>query len=270
MKKVSVIIPTYNREKTLLRAVQSVLDQTYTNLEVLVIDDGSTDGTAELVNGIRDDRVQYIVLEKNGGPANARNIGVEMASGEWIAFQDSDDCWHKNKLEKQMRYAAEHPEYSLIYCMYNAIMQDGHCLTVPAEPWPEQMEGNMFAGLLERNVIGTPTILVKREAFIRCGGFSTEYNALEDWEFAVRFAKEHLLGFVSEVLMDAYMLKGGVSSNLGAHFDGRCRMLVAYKKEMMELGVFNTVMVDILKQAQRYAMLEPVKKLMMVFLTQNM
>ena len=145
MEKVSVIIPTYNREKTILRAVQSVLDQTYTNLEVLVIDDGSTDGTAEIVRGIEDDRVKYIVLEQNGGQAKARNTGVQMAEGEWIAFQDSDDCWHKNKLEIQMTYAREHTEYSMIYCSYNAIMSFGGQFQVPSKPWPDIMEGNMMS-----------------------------------------------------------------------------------------------------------------------------
>ena len=267
MEKISVIIPTYNREKTILRALQSVLNQTYSNLEVLVIDDGSTDGTAEVVKGVEDSRVRYVLLKKNGGASNARNIGVNMASGEWIAFQDSDDCWHKDKLYKQMSYAHEHPEYAMIYCMYSLSAPSGAVSTVPKEPWPSIMQGNMLNTLLQRNVIGTPTMLLKRDAFLTSGGFNTDYKALEDWEYAIRFAKSYQIGFLPEILMDAYMLNNGVSSNFGAYFDGRCRILATYKAEMMEEGVFNLVMEDILTRAQGYGALELAKKLMMLYLS---
>ena len=88
MESVNVVIPTFNREKTIRRAIESVLNQTYTNLEILVIDDGSSDGTKEEVDKIA---VRYVPLEKNGGASNARNQGAKLASGKWIAFQDSDD-----------------------------------------------------------------------------------------------------------------------------------------------------------------------------------
>jgi len=266
VEKVSVIIPTYNREKTILRALQSVLDQTYTNIEVLVIDDGSTDGTADIVNGVSDERIKYIVLEKNGGPSNARNVGVQMAEGEWIAFQDSDDCWHKDKLEKQMAYAAEHPEYTLVYCMYNAIIYNGKRILVPDKPWPDKMEGNMLRTLLERNVIGAPTVMVKREAFLKVGGFDTSYKALEDWEFVLRFAKGYEIGFVKEVLIDCYVSNSGVSSNVGAFYEARCKMLGQYKNAMIQEGVLETVMQDILLRAQGAGVADAVKKMMMMYL----
>lgn len=267
MEKVSVIIPTYNREKTILRALHSVLEQTYTNLEVLVIDDGSTDGTSDMVNSIADNRVQYIVLEKNQGAANARNVGAKMASGEWIAFQDSDDCWYRDKIEKQIQYIHRHPEYSMVYCMYDTILQNGEHIIVPGEPWPDVMEGDMIKTLLVRNVMGAPVMFVRRNDFLAVGGFSTDYKALEDWEYAIRFAREFQIGFVPEVLMDVYLLNGGVSSNLGAYFECRCKMLAAYKEEMIRGGVFNIVMEDILNRAQKAGVLELAKKLMMLYLS---
>lgn len=268
IEKVSVIIPTYNREKTILRAIHSVLNQTYTNLEVLVIDDGSTDGTAALVNSIEDERLKYVVLEQNGGPSNARNVGVQMAEGEWIAFQDSDDCWHENKLEKQIEYVEKNPQYSLIYCMSMNYFLNGNTLVVPPAPLPDVMEGNMLHTLLERNVVDTPTMFMKRECFLTVGGFDVTYKALEDWEFMVRFAKAYEIGFIPKVLMDSYMLNDGVSSNLGAYYEGRCKMLGQYKAEMMQEGVLESVMMDILERAQAAGILDSVKKMMMLYLSQ--
>ena len=266
MRKVSVIIPTYNREKTILRAVESVLNQTYTDLEVVIIDDGSTDGTADIVNGIEDERIKYVVLEENGGPSNARNVGVQMAEGEWIAFQDSDDCWHNDKLEKQMEYAKKNPRYSLVYCMSMNCFQDGRKLAAPVEPLPDVMEGRMVRTLLKRNVVDTPTMFMKRECFLDVGGFDVTYNALEDWEFMTRFARAYEIGYVPEILMESYMLNDGVSSNVGAYFEGRCKMLSQYRSEMMNEGVFEEVMQDILQRAQAEGILDIVKKMMMLYL----
>jgi len=267
IEKVSVIIPTYNREKTILRALQSVLDQTYTNLEVLIIDDGSTDGTADIIKNVEDTRVKYIALEKNGGPSNARNVGVQMAEGEWIAFQDSDDCWHKDKLERQISYHNVHPGYSLIYCMSHVYFQGGREGIVPQEPLPAIMEGKMTHTLLQRNVIDTPTMFIKRECFLSVGGFDVTYKALEDWEFALRFSKQYEIGYLPEILMDSYMLDGGVSANLGAFYEARCKMLGQYKAEMIQEGVFDAVMRDILLRAQNMGLLDTVKKMMMLYLS---
>lgn len=267
MEKVSVIIPTYNREKTILRAVQSVLDQTYTNIEVLIIDDGSTDGTADIVKGVVDGRVKYILLPQNGGPSNARNAGVQMAEGEWIAFQDSDDCWHRDKIEKQIEYLNNNPQYSLIYCMSHVHFKDGRDGIVPQEPLPAIMEGKMTHTLLQRNVIDTPTMFIKRECFLAVGGFDVTYKALEDWEFALRFSKEYEIGYLPEILMESYMLDGGVSTNLGAFYEARCKMLEQYKADMIQEGVLENVMQDILVRAQNMGLLDTVKKMMMLYLS---
>ncbi len=269
MKKISVVIPTYNREQTILRAVQSVLNQTYTDLEVLVVDDGSTDATGEVVSRIEDDRVRYIPLERNGGVANARNIGVQMSEGEWLAFQDSDDSWREDKLEKQIAYAEKHPEYGMIYGCYLTHFEDGRELTAPPKPWPETMEGDLLNTLLVRNVIGAPTVLVRRQLFLESGGFDTAYKSLEDWEFVLRFARGHAIGFLPEVLMDVYLLQNGVSSHAGNYYESRCRMLAAYKAELLRAGLFDTVAMDILSRAQRAGILGPVQKMMEAYLQER-
>ena len=103
---ISVIIPTYNRAKLLPRAVESVLNQTYQDIELIIVDDGSTDDTMEWVRGIKDDRVRYAQLNHQGACA-ARNHGISIARGEYIAFQDSDDIWFMDKLEKQLAFLHE-------------------------------------------------------------------------------------------------------------------------------------------------------------------
>lgn len=101
---ISVILPTYNRKNTIKRAIDSVLNQTYKNIELIIVDDASSDGTLEFVSRQygEDERITYIINEENLGPSGARNVGVANAKGSWIAFQDSDDEWHMDKLEKQV------------------------------------------------------------------------------------------------------------------------------------------------------------------------
>ena len=94
---ISVIIPTYNRRDKVTYAVKSVLDQTYSNIEVIIIDDASTDNTEAEIKKIKDDRIRYIYMEKNHGAEGARNVGIKEANGTYIAFQDSDDIWEKEK-----------------------------------------------------------------------------------------------------------------------------------------------------------------------------
>lgn len=263
---VSVIIPTYNRERTIVRAVESVLEQSYRDLEVLIVDDGSEDGTRKLLEKIEDERLHYLLLEENGGPSRARNAGVHHAKGEWIAFQDSDDVWREDKLEQQLRYAAKHPEYSMIYG-YCLVHREGEtALRAPLEPFPEVMEGDMLSTLLVRNVIAAPTMMMKRMCFLETGGFKTDYHANEDWDFVIRFSKQFLIGLLPEIVIDVYMQKDGVSSRIGEYYESRCRILAENRKELMELGLFDRVAMDILERAKGSGIQETVKKMMMLFL----
>lgn len=104
MKKVSVIIPVYNSEKYILECMNSVINQTYKNLEIIVIDDKSTDNSINIIKSIKDKRIRIIQLEKNSGAAIARNKGIEVATGDYICFLDSDDYWFNRKIEKQLNF----------------------------------------------------------------------------------------------------------------------------------------------------------------------
>ena len=132
---VSVIIPTYNRVHTLPVSVESVLRQTYHNLEVIVVDDGSTDKTENYVRGLTDSRVRYVRNTGQHGPAAARNLGVRLARGEYVAFQDSDDEWHPDKLEKQMPILLNPKErIDIVYCEYARYFGQKRLDTIPC-PW---------------------------------------------------------------------------------------------------------------------------------------
>jgi len=123
---VSVIISTYNRAHLIGRAIQSVLNQTYQDFEVIVVDDGSTDNTEEIVKSFNDPRIRYIRHEKNKGAAAARNTGIKAARGKYIAFQDSDDEWLPEKLEKQMKvFENAPPEAGVVYTDMQRINEDG-------------------------------------------------------------------------------------------------------------------------------------------------
>ena len=131
MDKVSIIIPTYNRANVLPASIQSVLQQTDADFELLVIDDGSDDNTDTVVESMNDARIRYLKMPANKGVAAARNEGIRQAKYDYIAFQDSDDYWMPDKLEKQMTFMTQNPETGLLYCPYVCQKADGATILVP-------------------------------------------------------------------------------------------------------------------------------------------
>lgn len=263
---VSVVIPTYNREHCLGRAVESVLNQSYSNIELLIVDDGSDDGTEALVASWKDDRICYIRQVNQGAPA-ARNNGVRNAQGEFIAFQDSDDCWYPDKLEIQMEYWQRHQEYSMIYSAYMLRRQNGESVRVPYSGTWGNLEGDIFSTLLVNNCIGTPTMLMRKDCFWEIGGFKEEMECLEDWDFALRFSEKYLIGFVEKPLMDAFPLEGGISSHTGNFCLNRCRMIATNRKQLLDRGLFDRVVGDLLNRAKEWGVLEQVQAMLVAMLS---
>ncbi|MCD7724184.1 MAG: glycosyltransferase [Clostridiales bacterium] len=264
---ISVVIPTYNRAEYLERSIKSVLNQNYKNLEVLIVDDGSTDRTEEVVTSLSDERLRYIRQACNQGAPVARNKGVACAKGEWVAFQDSDDCWHSDKLSRQMSYWQQHSEYSMIYSAYQLRRINGDTVRVPyAETWGN-LEGDIFQTLLVNNTVGTPTMLFRRQCFQEIGGFREGMECLEDWDFSLRFAEKYKIGFVEEPLVDAFLVSGGISSNVGKFCLNRCRMIVWYKKQLLDRGLFDRVVGDLVKRAKDWGILEQVEAMLTLMLT---
>jgi glycosyltransferase involved in cell wall biosynthesis len=184
MLQVSVVIPTFNRERFLGHAVQSVLDQTFPPLEIIVVDDGSSDGTEKIARHFSGNVPIFYHRQENHGPGAARNLGVSVAQGEWIAFLDSDDIWYPHKLAAQVNYVEEHPGVSFVYSEMDAIDENG------------RLTGEVPDGLDFESVIfgGRPfpypsTVLLKKDTFLKAGGFHPLIRYGEDLELFARIAQ---------------------------------------------------------------------------------
>ncbi len=198
--RVSVVIPTYNRARSIRRSIESVLQQTFQDFEILVVDDGSTDDTAQVVAGIGDSRIHYHRQAVNGGAGAARNAGLLLARGEWVAFQDSDDLWRPEKLALQMaRFEAAEERLGVVYCGFIRIEQGRERYSPP--PKIVQREGNIHAELLKGNFVTTQAAVVRRECFSTVGLFDQSLQPLEDWDLFLRLSKAYPFGIVDEPLV---------------------------------------------------------------------
>jgi glycosyltransferase involved in cell wall biosynthesis len=181
---VSVVIPTFNYRQFVTEAVDSALGQTYPNCEIIVVDDGSTDGSAEALTRYKD-RIRYI-YQKNQGLSAARNTGIVAARGRWIALLDSDDLWHPQKLEMQMRYLFRHPEVGLLGAQPALDISHG---------WPALNPQRCQSGIpvtLEQLVIrsrfGPSSVVIRKQCFERVGLFDPELRSCEDRDMWIRIA----------------------------------------------------------------------------------
>lgn len=271
MPLVSVVIPTYNRIHTLPASISSVLNQTYDHLELIVVDDGSDDGTEDYVRSIPDGRVKYIKSSTNKGPSAARNLGAKQAAGEYLAFHDSDDEWLPEKLKKQMALL-EREKVSMVYCEF-AVYYKGkiRALVPPREIPYEQKSGELFSYLLLYPLIGAPAIVVKKRDFTEAGGFNETLKAYEDYEFTLRFARQHRIGFVEEPLVRVNASLGSVNRQ----YDERIRVQFYMVREMYgplkELGLLWAKLSAIGKEAERRkcrkVFLEEMERLSDLFVT---
>lgn len=226
MPEVSVIIPTYNRAHLIGRAIQSVLNQTYREFEIIVVDDGSTDNTEEVVKSFNDERLRYTRHEQNKGAAAARNTGIKIAGGDYIAFQDSDDEWLPGKLEKQIKVFEN--ASSKVGVVYTGILRiQGDKRVYSPGPKITQKEGDIHNALLAGSFIGTQLALVKRECFDKVGIFDECLPAYIDWELWIRISKYYYFRCVDEPLVISYYQPESISANLIAN--ARARQLVLEK-----------------------------------------
>lgn len=184
MPEVSIIIPTYNSAKYVTDAVDSVLDQSFSDLEVLVIDDGSTDDT-ESVMGRYTASVRYI-RQQNRGVAAARNRGITESRGRYVAFLDADDTWLPDKLERQIAALTTHPDHQFCYTAFTLVTSDFEPLaTVRSNRHGPALEDLLLRG----NVVGSIcTVLCERSLFETSGGFDPDLSQCADWDMWVRLA----------------------------------------------------------------------------------
>lgn len=210
MTKVSVIIPTYNREKTLLRAINSVLNQTHKDIELIIVDDNSNDGTERLINNIKDCRIKYIKHNRNLGGSAARNTGILSATGEYIAFQDSDDEWLPNKLSEQLACLKTN-NVDVVFCAYSRIIEQDEEIIPNLEI---EINGDcIHNSLLWKNFIGTPTVLLKSECFNENLLFDSNLPRYQDWDLWLRLSSKYKFKFLRKSLVRAYIQNDSISKN---------------------------------------------------------
>lgn len=215
---ISVIIPTWNRRQLLLRAIASVLQQTYADLECIVVDDGSTDGTAEAVRRIADPRVRYVHQDRNAGACAARNCGMGLAKGQYIAFQDSDDVWDANKLERQLALITA-TGADIVVCAMRRVNGNGTEEIVPGH----QPKGDLTEEtLLRGNLCSTQCILGRAEV-LRSVGFDADMPRLQDWDMILRAAQTYRVYFHPEPLCTVYLQPDSISQQ-------PCKLLTALQR----------------------------------------
>lgn len=256
---VSVILPTYNRAAKVGKAIESVLNQTYPYFELLIIDDGSMDNTEEVVASYQDERIRYHKLPQNGGQSKARNCGLQMASYDYLAFEDSDDLWHPRKLELQMEAMKADETVGFSYHKLQYDLGEGRCITLPDEKVPlEKKSGDIYAQLLWDNLVGMPTLLMRRECLERVGYMDESLQCLEDYDFALRLGKHYKAVFVGEVLLDAEFSNTGVSGNSYQYLIASCQLIQKYKADYLATETLNHRLEIILRDAEQLGIQEQI------------
>lgn len=210
--KFSVVIPAYNAEKYLLDAINSVLRQTYTEFELIVVDDGSTDSTAEILSNINDDRV-LLIQRPNGGLAAARNSGIKAAKGEFVAFLDADDRWLPNKLSAHNLVLENNPEISVTFDWSTFIDEDGNATGLGLSQTKKEITHD---ALMVKNLLGNgSTSVVRRTVLQEFNGFDEELFRLVDRELWVRLTyNKHKFLLVPQVLTEYRQHSDSLTSDI--------------------------------------------------------
>lgn len=239
---VSVIIPSYNREDTIERSVRSVLAQTYSDLEVIVVDDCSTDNTENVVRAIDDNRVRYHCLEKNSGACVARNKGISLAKGDIIAFQDSDDEWRPNKLERQLA-VMEKTNADVCFCKMKRYNPEN----IAVSDFPNDLQEGFipYKVLYSFSHVSTQTIVAKREVCEK-HKFDLKVKKGQDFDWVLRAGAEYKFYYVDEILVTQYgqnesvSVSDGLNKSLAMHI----YFVKKYRRQCIEQPDFHVALLN--------------------------
>ena len=216
---ITVIIPTYNREATVEQALQSVLDQTASPQEIIVVDDASTDNTAEILEKYSTE-INIITNNSNQGVSFSRNAGIQVANGEWIAFLDSDDIWDPHKLEKQKEYHEAHPGELISQC--DEIWIRNGVRVNPMDKHTKQ-RGWIFEACVPLCMVSPSAVIIHQSVFEKVGLFDVNLPACEDYDLWLRIAPHFEIGLLNEKLMTRY---GGHEDQLSRKYWGMDRFRI--------------------------------------------
>jgi glycosyltransferase involved in cell wall biosynthesis len=234
MPRVSAIIPTYNRKGFVLEAIGSVLEQTYGDYELIVVDDGSVDGTGEAIQQYGEN-VRY-VYQDNNGVSTARNHGIELAGGEFIAFLDSDDLWLPEKLAVQVIFMDEHPEARICYTDEIWIRRG---VRVNPRKKHAKYSGEIYAKCLPLCIISPSSVLMRRGLFEEVGTFDPSLPVCEDYDLWLRVASRFPIFFIPQRLI---VKRGGHAGQLSQRGWGNDRYRVKGMVKILETGALSPEM----------------------------
>lgn len=257
---ISVVVPIYNSEEFIGDTILTVLDQSYPYWELLLIDDGSTDRSKDICNSYveKDERIKYY-YKSNGGQASARNLGIEKSQGEWIALLDSDDLWHKEKLEKQIKSALSNKEVLLVYTNISAFKDDlsNEVYTQNNAPYGLIQNQELFQLIFNSNHISNSSLLINKSVFETIGFLSEDKELIgsEDYELLLRYSSLEGNTFGVEEKLMFYRLHDG-----GVHFNS-LKMLRGKKQILYRNQNNHLVNKVIYRQKIRYVFRELINEL---------
>ena len=229
---VSVIIPTFNRERFLPRAMRSVLEQSFRDLELLVVDDGSTDGTGEIVKSLGDSRTRYF-HQQNRGVSSSRHLGIKEGKRKFCSCLDSDDEWLPRKLERQIEFLEENPGYDAVHTD-ELWIRNGR--KINQKKIHRKYGGWIFPHCLPLCVISPSSIMLNREIFNETGFFREDFPVCEDYEFWLRLASSRPILFINEALVIKY---GGHKGQLSRKYWGMDRFRVQALRINIASGILS-------------------------------
>jgi len=243
MPKISVIIATYNRAQYLPEAIDSVLNQSYQDFELVIVDDGSVDDTKAIVDkyiNSNTGKIRYFYQE-NKGPGAARNRGIKEAKGEYVAFLDSDDIWLPEKLEKQSRYLEENPGYAMVY---TDAYEFNRKVVTKKSKLATNDRGTMSGEILEHLGMGCfiflSTVMVRKHVLEQIGSFNPNITIGEDWELWLKIAGKHKIGFIDEILVGYRKHAENIINNLELELQCRHRVINnIFNQDIREERLFN-------------------------------
>jgi glycosyltransferase involved in cell wall biosynthesis len=239
---VSVIIPCFNAEKYLMETVESVIAQTYTHWEIIIVDDFSTDDTFKLAQDLsqREDRINCFRIEHSGLPSVVRNFGSTKAEGEYLAFLDSDDLWARNKLEEQIKYLNQNKTCLMVYSM-SLSFGDVNFFSPRFELLPLLHKAcRSYDDLIEKgNSITCSSVIVKKDLFNAANGFdeNPDLKAVEDYELWIRLSRQTQIGFIPKILVRYRIHKYQSSDNFEVN-NQRLKKLASIKNLDIKLNEF--------------------------------
>lgn len=236
-EKISIIIPTYNREKLIIRSINSILNQTYHNIEVILVDDGSTDNTKKVISQIKDKRFRYIKLRKNQGANVARNIGIQKAIGNYITFQDSDDIFHSDKLEKQINNLKKYNS-DFDFCKIRVNINNKLKTIFPNKKQEKNiLKNETINELCNGNFISTQSMLVKK-SYIKKYLFDPEFPRLQDYDLVLRMLPNIKVSYTREILIELYRQNDSISNSRKKY--KKAKELLLKKKYRIKCNKKNT------------------------------